>query len=100
MRYRQQKIEQVIDLLNNGRKEFFEIRDVDDYFYVLASNGLDFSVSEQNAKTFAKFADLLSVNSLCKDHPQRGSAQQQGRNQSKLCCRDIKPARNIHARLI
>ena len=61
MRYRQQKIEQVIDLLNNGRKEFFEIRDVDDYFYVLASNGLDFSVSEQNAKTFAKFADLLSV---------------------------------------
>lgn len=66
MRYRQKKIDQVIELLNNNEKDNFEIKEVEDYLYVLASNGLDFSISDENAESFARFAELLPISAYAR----------------------------------
>lgn len=61
MDYRVRRLEGAIQCIRDHREDSFTVAMVDDYLYCAASNGLDFSLSVTNAKTLAKFYDLLSV---------------------------------------
>jgi len=66
MKCRVNKLDSVITLLKEGYENNFEIVDMEDYLYVLASNGIDFSISAKNEKTIAQFGELLSVTSYAR----------------------------------
>ncbi|MEL7606160.1 MerR family transcriptional regulator [Sedimentibacter saalensis] len=66
MHSRMKKLEAVISLLKEGYENKFEIVDMEDYLYVLASNGIDFGISVENGNVIAQFAELLSITSYAR----------------------------------
>lgn len=66
MKCRQEILEKVIMNLKENCESKFEIMEKDDYIYVLASNGIDFSVSSQNEEVLAQFGELLSMTSYAR----------------------------------
>ena len=66
MNHRMRKIETVISLLREDYGRNFEIINIEDFLYVLASNGTDFSISINNEKTIAQFGELLSISSYAR----------------------------------
>lgn len=66
LRYRLQRIDSAIDLLNAEPGRTFTMVDVEDHLYVRASDGSDFSVSARNGHDIAVFYDLLSVTSCAR----------------------------------
>lgn len=66
MNHRMSKLDAVIYYLKEGYSSNFEIMEIEDYLYVLASNGTDFSISFNNEKTLAQFVDLLSISSFAR----------------------------------
>jgi len=66
MNCRVNKLDRVITLLKEGCENNFKIVNMEDYLYVLASNGIDFSISVKNEKTIAQFGELLSVTSYAR----------------------------------
>lgn len=66
MHSRMKKLETVISLLKEGYENKFEIVEMEDYIYVLASNGIDFGISVKNGKVIAQFAELLSITSYAR----------------------------------
>ena len=67
LEYRMQRIDGALDALEDGARVHggessdFELLDVDDWVYVEASRGNDFSVSVENRHEIAVFYELLSV---------------------------------------
>lgn len=57
------RLDQVISLLEHGYENHIEIKEVENFLYVFASKGLDFSISNENAETFARFTDLMPISS-------------------------------------
>ncbi|MEL7647884.1 MAG: MerR family transcriptional regulator [Sedimentibacter sp.] len=66
MNHRMSKLDTVINYLKEGYSSNFEIMEVEDHLYVLASNGTDFSVSFKSEKILAQFVDLLSISSFAR----------------------------------
>lgn len=75
LRYRQARIAQALDLLDLPDPENlplasrFEVVDMEDWLYVEASHGSDFSVSQENADTIAHFYEMLHVSSCIRVIP-------------------------------
>jgi len=63
MKGRIAKLEQVIFLLENGYENRIEVTEAEDFLYVYASQGMDFSISNENAEEFARFTDLMPISS-------------------------------------
>jgi DNA-binding transcriptional MerR regulator len=67
LRYRTERIERALDLLdmpdpaNLPPASRFEIVDMEDWLYVEASHGADFSVSVENSEVIAHFYEMLHV---------------------------------------
>lgn len=66
MKSRQVKLNAVTSLLKEGYENKFEVKEIEDFLYVFASNGLDFSISVKNEKIIAQFAELLSITSYAR----------------------------------
>jgi DNA-binding transcriptional MerR regulator len=60
------KINKVISLLKEGYRNKFEVTEMEDFIYVIASNGTDFSISMKNAEIIEQFAELLSITSCAR----------------------------------
>ncbi len=75
LRYRQARIAQALELLDLPDPENlplasrFEVVDMEDWLYVEASHGSDFSVSQENAETIAHFYEMLHVSSCIRVIP-------------------------------
>jgi DNA-binding transcriptional MerR regulator len=61
MNSRMKKINKALSLLNSESDSNFEIVFMEDYLYVLASIGIDFSISNENGKVLARFADVMPI---------------------------------------
>jgi DNA-binding transcriptional MerR regulator len=66
MNCRKEVLDKVINYLKEDYDSRFEVTEKDDYIYVLASNGIDFSISSKNEELLAQFADLLSITSYAR----------------------------------
>ena len=66
IRYRQNRLDYIMNLIQSEPGEKFEIADIEDYIYVRASHGRDFSVSVENAAELAEFADMLSISTFAR----------------------------------
>ncbi|HHZ02613.1 MAG TPA: MerR family transcriptional regulator [Tissierellia bacterium] len=66
MNSRMKKINKALSLLNSESDSNFEIVFMEDYLYVLASIGIDFSISNENGKVLARFADVMPIASCAR----------------------------------
>lgn len=68
MNNRLKRLNRVISLLQEGDNytHKFEVIEMEEYLYVHASNGVDFSISVTNADVIALFAELLSITSYAR----------------------------------
>lgn len=58
---RLQNLDYVIELLEDQKENHFEVITMQDFLYVYASKGKDFSISKINGRTISKFTDILSI---------------------------------------
>lgn len=65
-KYRLQRLDAAIDLINSEPCSGFQIADSADYLYVHSSYGRDFSVSIENEDLIACFVDLLPISSYAR----------------------------------
>ena len=66
LRYRLSRIERALELMNLQPGERFRVVDVQDWLYVEASRGSDFSVAVDNAREISLFYELLNVTSCAR----------------------------------
>ncbi|NLC65389.1 MAG: MerR family transcriptional regulator [Clostridium sp.] len=59
--YRVEKIERTIDIISEKSKEKFSIENIEDYFYMPFSIGLDFSPSLENYDILSKLVDKSGI---------------------------------------
>ena len=78
MNKRYETTDRVIKLLQAGMENPMVVEEVEDYLYVLASIGMDFSISDETEKVCQQFASLLPITAcarilrrgdLLSDHP-------------------------------
>lgn len=67
--FRQKRLNEIINIICAEPGERFEIADIQDYIYVRASVGRDFSISVENAAELAEFVDMLSITSFARIIP-------------------------------
>lgn len=61
--YRLERLDYAMRMINSELSSNFEVTDLEDYLYIHASYGRDFSVSVENADVIAQFVELLSITS-------------------------------------
>lgn len=61
MRSRMEKLDMALSLLKSETNDEFKIVFMEDYLYVLASVGIDFSISNKNKKVLAQFAEVMPI---------------------------------------
>ncbi len=63
LEYRLKRLDGALELLKSEPGSDFKVVDMEDYLYIAASHGRDFSISVENADLIAQFVELLSITS-------------------------------------
>lgn len=69
LNYRLKRLNDMISLIESEPCSSFHVTDTEDYLYVRASYGRDFSISVENHDLITQFADLLSITSYARIIP-------------------------------
>lgn len=69
LEYRLERLDYAMRMIKSEPGSSFEIVDLEDYLYIHASFGRDFSVSVENADRIAEFVELLSITSYTRIIP-------------------------------
>jgi DNA-binding transcriptional MerR regulator len=66
IRYRQKRLDYIVELIKSEPGERFDVTDIEDQIYVRASYGRNFTVSTENESELAEFVEMLSVTSYAR----------------------------------
>lgn len=69
LNYRLKRLEYTLDLVKSKLCSSFQVIDMEDYLYVRASYGRDFTVSVENDDLITEFVELLSITSYARIIP-------------------------------